>query len=82
MIKIFFFAQLREMLNLEMLEFPMADVMTVVEIKQELADKGGHWALMFTDKDLLVAVNQVIRDDEYIVKLGDEVAFFPPVTGG
>ncbi len=32
--------------------------------------------------DILVAVNHIYVDMKYTLKNGDEVAFFPPVTGG
>lgn len=82
MIKILFFAQLREMLELELLDFDLPDVMNVAQLKKQLAEKGGRWQLMFAEQEVLVAVNQVIRDDDCTLKAGDEVAFFPPVTGG
>ncbi len=82
MIKILFFAQLREMLELESLDVDLPEAINVAQLKKQLADKGGRWQLMFAEQEVLVAVNQVIRDDEYVLKAGDEVAFFPPVTGG
>lgn len=82
MIKILFFAQLREMLELEILEYPMPKSISVAQLKIQLAGKGGRWQLMFAEQEVLVAVNQVIRDDGSVLKAGDEVAFFPPVTGG
>ncbi|PCJ36520.1 MAG: molybdopterin converting factor subunit 1 [Cellvibrionales bacterium] len=82
MIKILFFAQLREMLELESLEFAMPAAISVAQLKKQLAEKGGRWQLMFVEQEVLVAVNQVIRDDDTLLKAGDEVAFFPPVTGG
>jgi len=81
-IKILFFAQLREMLELESLEFALPDAISVAQLKKQLAEKGGHWQLMFAEQEVLVAVNQVIGDDDTMLKAGDEVAFFPPVTGG
>jgi len=81
-IKILFFAQLREMLELESLEFAMPAAISVAQLKKQLAEKGGRWQLMFVEQEVLVAVNQVIRDDDTLLKAGDEVAFFPPVTGG
>jgi len=81
-IKILFFAQLREMLELESLEFALPVVISVAQLKKQLADKGGRWQLMFAEQEVLVAVNQVISDDDTMLKAGDEVAFFPPVTGG
>ena len=82
MIKILFFAQLREMLELESLEFDLHQAISVGELKKQLAAKGGRWQLMFVDQEVLVAVNQVISDDDSVLQAGDEVAFFPPVTGG
>jgi len=81
-IKILFFAQLREMLELESLEFALPAAINVAQLKKQLAEKGGRWQLMFAEQEVLIAVNQVIRDDDTVLKAGDEVAFFPPVTGG
>ncbi len=82
MIKILFFAQLREMLELESLDFELPQATSVVQLKQQLAARGGRWQLMFAEQEVLVAVNQVIADDDCLLQTGDEVAFFPPVTGG
>jgi molybdopterin synthase sulfur carrier subunit len=86
MIKVLFFAQLREKLNCSQMEVPYAkrpnSPFTVADLKTLLASKGNAWQLVFTDKQLLTAVNQVIGNDDTTVIAGDEVAFFPPVTGG
>ena len=82
MIKILFFAKLREMLELESLAFDLPEAIRVGELKKQLAEKGGRWQLMFAEQEVLVAVNQVISDDDTMLQAGDEVAFFPPVTGG
>ena len=70
------------MLELESLEFALPAAISVAELKKQFAEKGGRWQLMFAEQEVLVAVNQVISDDDYLLKAGDEVAFFPPVTGG
>lgn len=82
MIKILFFAQLREMLDLESLDFELPEATSVAQLKKQLAKKGSRWQLMFAEQEVLVAVNQIIADDDCMLKAGDEVAFFPPVTGG
>ena len=82
MIKILFFAQLREMLELESLDFELPEATSVAQLKKQLAKKGSRWQLMFAEQEVLVAVNQIIADDDCMLKAGDEVAFFPPVTGG
>jgi molybdopterin synthase sulfur carrier subunit len=48
-----------------------------------LASREGPWReALRADKAVRVAVNQEMAGDATTVKPGDEVAFFPPVTGG
>ena len=48
-----------------------------------LQDRGGGYAEAFADPSLIrVAVNQDYVEDDHPLADGDEVAFFPPVTGG
>ncbi len=86
MIKVLFFAQLREKLNCSQLEVPFTkspgDSFTVAELKTQLTQRGEAWQSVFTDKQVLSAVNQLMSDNETTLSDGDEVAFFPPVTGG
>jgi len=83
MIKILYFASLREKLGTsgEALELPagVADVGGVLNL---LAQRGGEWATLAAVKNLKSAVNQEMARHSTPVKAGDEVAFFPPVTGG
>ena len=44
--------------------------------------RGEPWREALTDERLLVAVNQEVGDRQTAVADGDEVAWFPPVTGG
>ncbi len=82
-VKILFFAGLREALGTgtEALALP-AGVATVGELRDLLAARGEPWAALATTKNLRVAVNQQMVGFDTPVKAGDEVAFFPPVTGG
>ncbi len=82
MIKILLFAQLRELLNCGKIEFPASTSITVAQLKTQLAARGDRWHLLFAEQTVLVAVNQVLSDDHQHLQAGDEVAFFPPVTGG
>ena len=81
MIKVLFFAQIRELVECAELEvagpFESANA-----LRAELAAKGGKWALALDSDKLLVAVNQEICSLDSPVEDGVEVAFFPPVTGG
>ncbi len=86
MIKVLFFAQLREKLNCSQLDVPLRAPsnapFTVADLKTQLVSKGPAWQSVFTDPQLLAAVNQVMCDGDAVLTNGDEVAFFPPVTGG
>ena len=82
--RIQFFARLREALGSPALElsdsvFPMR----VARLREHLREAAeGDFAEALAAPNLLCAVNQEIADDDTEVSAGDEVAFFPPVTGG
>jgi sulfur-carrier protein len=83
-LKLVFFARLREDLgtNAEELALP-AGVGTVAALRAHLASRGGAWGTTLAQgKAIRVAVNQEMAQPTTPVKPGDEVAFFPPVTGG
>jgi molybdopterin synthase sulfur carrier subunit len=82
MIKIVFFAALREQLDCAELSISADDVKTVADIKLLLSAKNEQWQQTFSNASLLSAVNHDMVDGNQLVKAGDEVAFFPPVTGG
>lgn len=84
MIKVLFFARLREQLHSELLELEASPELTnIAAIINLLAQRGDAWTDIFGGKQaLLMAVNQEMADADTPVKDGDEVAFFPPVTGG
>ncbi|WP_424407871.1 molybdopterin synthase sulfur carrier subunit [Pasteurella sp. PK-2025] len=81
MLKILFFAQTRELIGVDALELP-ADFTTAEQVRQHLAEKSELWALALEKGKLLVAINQSLMPLDSEVKAGDEIAFFPPVTGG
>ncbi len=81
MIKIKFFAQLRERLDCEQLDWPLPDETSIAKIQQQLIDQSGKWSAL-QEGDVLCALNHTIVGVETPVKAGDELAFFPPVTGG
>ena len=83
-VKVLFFAGLREQLGTpgEELELPRG-VDTVAGLRKLLESRGGAWQTVFADKRLVrVAVNQDMAQPVSAIRAGDEVAFFPPVTGG
>ncbi len=81
MLKILFFAQTRELVNCDSLSLP-AEFATAEDLRAHLAEKGEKWALALQKGKLLVAINQRLSALDSPLKSGDEVAFFPPVTGG
>ena len=81
--KVLYFAGLREALGCagEELALP-AGVATAGELRDHLAARGGAWGALTQAKNLRCAVNQRMAGFDAAVAEGDEVAFFPPVTGG
>lgn len=79
--KILFFAQLRERLDCAELSIDAAGL-TVLELREKLANTSECWQLWVLDKDVLVAVNQSLALSTQKIAAGDEIAMFPPVTGG
>lgn len=83
-VKVLYFAGLREQLGRpgEELDVSLA-VTTVAGLRTLLMARGGAWqAALAQGKALRVAVNQEMAQPTTPVRPGDEVAFFPPVTGG
>lgn len=81
MIKVLFFAQTRELVGQDELMVEES-FSTAQELRTFLASKGSNWELALANGKLLVAINQTISSLDSPVADGDEVAFFPPVTGG
>lgn len=83
MITVLYFASIREAVGLarEAIELP-ADVGNVADLSRLLQARGGQWASALASRNLKVAVNQVMASFDAAVAEGDEIAFFPPVTGG
>ena len=83
MIRLRYFASLRETLGVadEQLELP-AGVRDVSDLSRWLQARGSEWERALADRQLHVAVNQVISSPDATIRDGDEVAWFPPVTGG
>jgi molybdopterin synthase sulfur carrier subunit len=84
MINVLFFARLREELKTASDTLDYApEITTVGAVVTQLKLRGGVWQEVFGDgQTVLAAVNQEMCDMDAPVSDGDEVAFFPPVTGG
>ena len=82
MVTILFFAQLREQLACEKLVLEISAPISVMKLGVQLIQKNPHWETFLQNEKLLFAVNQTLVHGSHNVNDGDEVAFFPPVTGG
>ncbi len=84
MITIRFFASVREALGTEVLTLKAPDTEhTIADLKASLvASHGEPWQEALYQPNLVHAVNQVVVGPDSPVSDGDEVAFFPPMTGG
>lgn len=81
MIKVLFFAALREQLGSDQITIPVEKPATVADVINALLAMNPQWQTAFS-QSMLYAVNQNMVSKEHPVNCGDEVAFFPPVTGG
>jgi len=82
MINILFFGQLKERLGCATLQWPITKSLSVQQLKQQLIEQQCQWQEWLSDSQVLCAVNHTIVDHHASINVGDEVAFFPPVTGG
>ena len=83
-VKMLFFASLREQVGAasEEIDLP-GDTSTVSVLRAQLSARGDAWESALAEKKLLrFAVNQDMAAPSTTIRPGDEVAFFPPVTGG
>ena len=83
-IKVLYFARIKEAINYstEDIDLPV-DVSTVLALKNYLSLRGDIWANLFNGKQVVrAAINHTLVNDLATINAGDEVAFFPPVTGG
>jgi molybdopterin synthase sulfur carrier subunit len=62
---------------------PPAGIDTVAALRAWLAARGGAWAAeLAPGRAVRIAVNHDLAGPDTPVRAGDEVALFPPVTGG
>ena len=82
--KVLYFAWLRTKTGMAEDEVaPPDEVATVGDLRAWLKDRGPGHAEALADLEVVrVAVNQEYAQPDHPVKPGDEVALFPPVTGG
>lgn len=83
MINILYFASIRDRINTSSEEIKLPTDATVSGVLEILKARNGAWTDVFSgEATVLAAINQIMAKPEDPIKDGDEVAFFPPVTGG
>lgn len=83
-IKLRFFASVREKLALSEEQVIVPDhILSVADLRAWLILRGENWSeALAEERALRIAVNQEVASIDTLLRDGDEVAFFPPVTGG
>ncbi len=83
MFKLVYFASIREQLGCEQEQLLASpDIHQVEDLIRLLVARGQRWREVLSDGRVLVAVNQQMSQTDAVIVDGDEIAFFPPVTGG
>lgn len=78
-IKVTYYGQFRDITGLREEDLETKDGVTVVELRDQVREKYPRIAMK---KEILVAINNSFVPLETVVKQDDNVAFFPPVSGG
>jgi molybdopterin synthase sulfur carrier subunit len=82
-VRVVFFARLREALGAAGETVSLPAGATVEALRDHLRRRGGAWETeLAPTRAVRVAVNQDMATLQRVLGPGDEVAFFPPVTGG
>jgi len=80
---ILFFASLREQLNTGEEKWQdLKGAKTAGDVLQQLKLRGEPWNKALDNEQLIISVNQEVAHLNTQIQLGDELAIFPPVTGG
>ena len=84
MLRVLFFGRFREELDCAQLEVELDTSCEDLEslVNKLVSERGENWARVLGQDNVIRAVNQDVANDNLRLNDGDEVAFFPPVTGG
>ena len=84
-LKLLFFASLREQFEFSQKEISLKNqVRTAEEFLLDMSKQsGGEWVSLFENKNMYkLAINQELSSWKDAIHEGDELAIFPPITGG
>lgn len=84
MLTLHYFASLRESLGVdqETLALPRQGMSVAELIDLLISTRGASREALLDTSRVLVAVDQTIVERNHVLQGGEEVAFFPPMTGG
>jgi sulfur-carrier protein len=84
MAKLLYFAWVRERIGHADETLVLPDCITTTgQLMDHLIARGGGYADALAERDKIrIAVNQAYVSATFLIHNGDEIAFFPPVTGG
>lgn len=79
-----YFARLREQIGRDVEQAELPDtVASVADLVRWLRGRGQPWSdALAAERAFRVAVNQDLAQGDTPLAMGDEIALFPPVTGG
>jgi len=81
--KVLFFASLREQLETSVEHWPdLKNCQTVSDVKDLLVKRGEPWSSAISNPQIIIAVNHEVSSLDTTLSDSDELAFYPPVTGG
>ncbi|MDC7824139.1 MULTISPECIES: MoaD/ThiS family protein [Pseudomonadaceae] len=81
MIRVQYFARYREVLGIEGEQLQRAALSNLEQLREHLQSRGGVWQVL-AEQNLMCARNQELCSLDTEIADGDEIAFFPTVTGG
>ncbi len=81
-VRVLYFSWLRERIGVPS-ESIETEAVRVNDLLDELREKGERYKLAFTQtSSLCVAIDQELGDMDSDITEAEEIAFFPPMTGG
>lgn len=83
-LKVRFFSLIREALDCEELNLEFTtETVTIDDVKRRLSAQGGvDWQDVLMQPNVVHALNHRVVESSQALSDGDEIAFFPPMTGG
>ena len=82
MITVRFFAMLKTIAKVELMEYEADGGVTAGRLKEMIAADIPALAEVLLGRSILMSVNQEFASDDTVIKDGDEVGLLPPFSGG